>query len=123
MPRSVIPIKTTDRTPGQAAISFTAANATDNHSFDNSSERVVLLIRNLHSSSHNVTIKRPATVDGTALGDVTVAVAANTTSVFGPFPASIYNQNDTGNSLSNMVLVDAPATPTALWFAVIRIGS
>jgi len=123
MARGILTPKVTNRTPAQAAISFTAADATNNHVFDNTTPDKVLLIKNAHSSDHIVTIKRPATVDGATLGDLTVTVAAGATAVVGPFPTTLYNQADAPNSLTQAVLIDPPATPTALSFALIKVGS
>ena len=82
----------------------------------------MLLIRNMHTADHIVTIQRPATIDGTPLGAMTVTVTANGgVAILGPFPNLLYGQVD--GETPRAVLVDPPATPTALTFAVIKRGA
>lgn len=117
MARTNLPLKTTGRVGAQAAITFVTADGTNQHSFANTGEKVLLLIKNAHTSPHAVTIKRPATIDGATLADLSITVANGAEAIVGPFPASIYNQTD------GTVYVDVPATPTALTLAAIRLGS
>jgi len=121
MARGLLSPITTARVAASAVITWTAANATDKHKFDNSAEDCMLFIRNMHTADHIVTIQRPASVDGAALGNMTVTVTANGgVAVLGPFPNSLYGQVDL--TTAKAVLIDPPATPTALTFAVIRRG-
>lgn len=122
MARGLLSPITSGRTPASAVITWVAANATDKHKFDNSAEDCMLLIRNMHTADHTVTIQRPASVDGQALGNMTVTVTANGgVAILGPFPNSLYAQVDVDTAKA--VLVDPPATPTALTFAVIKRGA
>ncbi len=121
--RGVLAIQTTGRTQALSAITFTAANATNKHVFDNRSKGKLLIIKNLHSASHIVTIKRPATVDGATLGDLTITVVADGVAVVGPFSNGLYGQADTDSGITDGVFIDPPATPTELYFAVIQMGT
>jgi hypothetical protein len=123
MARGVLTAKTSDRVSANSQITFTAADGTNKHSFDNTAENLMLVIKNAHSGSHIVTIQRPLVVDGAALGNLAITVAAGQDAIVGPFPGSMYNQADSGNSLTQAVLVDPPVSPTALSFAVLKVGS
>lgn len=75
------------------APSYTAANAAG-HSVQNNG-RVFLHVKNAGGSICNVTIETPGTVDGLAVADRTVAVAATTgDAMIGPFPENVYDQAD-----------------------------
>lgn len=123
MARGVINPQTSGRVAASADITWVPADGTNKHSFKNTDEKCLLVIRNAHTATHVVAIKRPATVDGVTLGDLSVTVPANGGQmVLGPFAKSLYNQADAGNSLTSAVLIDPPATPTALFFALIKPG-
>ena len=47
-----------------------------------------------------VTVESPSTVDGLAVADRTVTVAANTDAVLGPYPPSVYNDSDGNLNIS-----------------------
>jgi hypothetical protein len=118
MARTVIPIQTTTRIAASANVTWQSADGVNSHEFDNSSEKVFLVLRNTNAGTHIVNIKRPATVDGATLADLSVTVPANTGfMVLGPFPKGIYNQ--TGDK----VYVDVPVTPTALSLGLLRLGT
>jgi len=51
----------------------------------------LLLIKNGSASPITLTIATPATVDGLAVSDRTVAIPAGETHLLGPFPTSYYN--------------------------------
>jgi archaellum component FlaG (FlaF/FlaG flagellin family) len=123
MARTVLSVQSTNRTPPNGlSIAFTAAAAAG-HSFDNSSEKAALLVKNTGGSACNVTIKRPAVVDGMAMTDLAITVpATNGEVMIGPFPKSIYNQTDTDNSLPDAVLVDT-SVQTGVSLAVIKFGA
>ena len=54
---------------------------------------VKILVKN-GATATVVTIESPSTVDGLAVADRTVNVAADTDVIIGPFPPSIYNDFD-----------------------------
>lgn len=73
------------------APSFAAAN-TDGHAVPNDG-RMFVHVKNASGSAVTVTIQTPGTVDGMAVADRTVSVAATTGErMIGPFPPSQYNQ-------------------------------
>lgn len=74
-------------------VSETTGDAVNGHAFTNDG-RVYLQARNSGASSYDVTIATPGTVDGNAVADKVVSVAAGVTKVIGPFPMSAYNQSD-----------------------------
>jgi hypothetical protein len=118
MGRTTIPIQITGRLAANANITFTAADGANNHEFDNSSEKVILFLKNTNGSTHVVNIKRPATIDGATLADLSLTVPATTGfMVVGPFPKGIYNQ--TGDK----VYVDVPAAPTSLSLGLLKLGT
>jgi hypothetical protein len=51
-----------------------------------------LLVRNTSGAPANVTVQTPATVDGLAVSERVVTVAAGGTSLIGPLPTSLYGQ-------------------------------
>ncbi len=118
MARTDIPVQTTGRVAANANISWVAADGANNHQFTNTNSDVILILKNLHTTTHAVTVSRPATVDGASLADLSVTVPANTGyMVLGPFPKSIYNQT------GDVVYVGVPVTPTALSLTVLKLGA
>ncbi len=65
----------------------------DGHSVVNDGH-VIAVLRNSGAGSHTTTIQTPGTIDGLALADLTVVVAAGATKYVGPFPKGVYNQAD-----------------------------
>jgi hypothetical protein len=123
MARGILPVLTTGRNPASCAVTWTSADGTNKHVFDNTTPNLFLLMKNTGASPFSVVIKRPVMIDGTAIGDVTVVVPATTGEVmFGPFPVNLYNQADAGTSLTNGVLIDPPASCSGLSFALIKMG-
>ena len=64
----------------------------DRFLFPNSGRELVLVKKG--AAAVNVTVETGATFDGLALAERTVAVAANTDRVLGPFKPGIYNDSD-----------------------------
>lgn len=86
--------------PGTRAgiiVSGGAAAAAGGDSFPNT-EKEVVVITNGDSGAHDVTFVSPQTVDGQAVADKTVTMAAGATYVIGPFPAGTYS--DSGGNVS-----------------------
>jgi len=76
------------------AFSPSAANV-DGHSLANDRNAALFLyVNNGSGSSVTVTIQTPGTVDGLAVADRTVAVAAAAEKLIGPFPSGVYDQSD-----------------------------
>jgi hypothetical protein len=59
-------------------------------------ERVFVHVKNGDASPHSVTLVTQDSVDGLALADVTVAVAAGSEEMIGPLPARHFADPDTG---------------------------
>lgn len=97
------------------ALAYTAAIA-DGHSFANSGQDVVLFVKNGSGAPVNVTVDIPKVVDGVAMTDLVVAVAAGATRIIGPFPKGLYNQS------GNVVHVDYSAT-ASVEVAAVKLGS
>lgn len=53
-----------------------------------------LLVYNGDSGAHVLTFTSPVTVDGLAVADPTVSVAAGATKLIGPFKPSVFNDSD-----------------------------
>ena len=54
---------------------------------------VVIEVNNIHATlARNVIVQTPGTVDGLAIADLTISVAALAIIMLGPFPPSYYNQ-------------------------------
>jgi len=95
------------------------ADPTNDHSFLNNG-RTILQVRNTAGSSKTFDVVTPNTVDGLAVSDRTVTVAAGKTVYVGPFPRSIYSGTDQDNS-GERCLVNVPAAETDLRFKAYRI--
>lgn len=54
--------------------------------------RVALMVTNNGAAAHTVTVQSPVTVDGLAVEELTVSVAAGETRLIGPFPARTFGQ-------------------------------
>ncbi len=70
-----------------------AAHA-DGHAIANDGENVFFAVLNGSGSSINVTVQTPNSVDGNAISDKVVAVAAGVLKYFGPYPRKDYNQGN-----------------------------
>lgn len=68
---------------------YTAANA-DGHTITNGG-RMFIHVKNGDTSSKTITVTTPGEVDGLAIADRTVTIAAGEEAVIGPFPPAIYN--------------------------------
>jgi len=94
-------------TPG-----YGAANA-DGHSFENVG-REFLQVKNT-GTEKTVTVQTPGTVDGLAIEELTVTVAATTgDKMIGPFPTHVFNQS------GGVVYVDFSAV-TGVTVAALRL--
>lgn len=95
---------------------LTAAN-TDGHAFENDGATVLLLV-NTNASGRTITVQTPGTVDGLAVADLSISIAAGNVTVqrliTATFPRVIYNQSD------RTVYVDYSAT-AGLSVAAVRI--
>ena len=74
-----------------------ASAASGGDSFRNDG-KTFLAVHNGDASGMTVTLVTPQTVDGNAVDDKAVAVAAGETEIIGPLPTATYN--DSGNDVS-----------------------
>lgn len=121
MARTALTLQTTARTGLNT--SYTAATA-DGEGFDNTSERVMLHVKNGGAGATVVTIATPGTVDGLAITDRTVSVPAGEERMIGPFKKEQYNQDDSGGDtgLSEAVFVNTDVQ-TSVTLAAIKLGA
>ncbi|EHR62632.1 hypothetical protein [Saccharomonospora cyanea] len=67
--------------------------------------RVALMVTNNGAAAHTVTVQSPVTVDGLAVEELAVSVAAGDTTLIGPFPARTFGQ-PVGSADAGRVYVD-----------------
>lgn len=121
MPRTALTVQTTART-GLVA-TYTAASVANGHEFINSSEKVVLHVKNAGGGATVITIKTPGTVDGLAIADKTVTVSAGTEAFIGPFDNDDYGQDGAGSGTgATDVYIDLDVD-TSVTLAAIKLGS
>lgn len=113
MPRTALTVQRIDR--DGLVVSYTAGDSINGHEFANSTQDVFLHIKNGGASSINVTLITSATIDGLAVADKVVAVAAAAEKFIGPFANGTYGQED------NLVHVDL-SDDTSVTLAAIRPG-
>lgn len=94
------------------APTLNAVSASDTFANDG---RTYIDVNNGGATSLTVTIVTPATVDGLAIDDRTVTIAAGQRRVIGPFPKATYNHPTTG-----LVTVNFSAT-ASITCAVLRL--
>lgn len=56
--------------------------------------RVIVEVNNSGASTYTFTVQTPGVVDGLAITDLVLSVAAGATRLLGPFPPNVYNQSD-----------------------------
>lgn len=77
----------------------------DGHAVANSG-RMFLVIENTGAGAHTISVLTPGTVDGLAIADLSITIAAGAIRKVGPFPKSVYDQSD------GTLHVDFDASPT-----------
>lgn len=85
---------------------YVSGDATNDHSFDNYGERVLIHIINAGGVDVTATIISAATVDGLAVADEPVVVTQAEDRFIGPFESSIFEQLDPDNDIARAVFVD-----------------
>jgi hypothetical protein len=109
----IVPVKVSRAANGvNETDTLAAVDAGNGNSFVNTG-RELLIIDNGDASSKTATIVSTATVDGLAVADLPVVVAAGKRAVVGPFPPSVYGSPVTvtwsaGTSVKAMVLQVVP---------------
>lgn len=76
---------------GVEPVVFEGLSAADTQLIPNKGGDVVLRVTNGGAEATNVTIATPGTVDGNAIADLVVAVAAGKTKLIGPLDPGVYN--------------------------------
>ncbi len=92
-------------TISRSGITLSATSAaTLGHKLTNDGNTFVEVI-NGYTATITATFITPRTIDGLAIDDLSVAVAAGATTFVGPFPVGTFNQND-GTSEHSMLYID-----------------
>lgn len=89
MARTALTVTAVART-GNDVATLSAANV-DGHSVVNTG-RMFIFVKNGDASPHTVTVQTPRTVDGLAVAELAVVVAAGEHKLIGPFPVNTFNQ-------------------------------
>lgn len=92
------------RTGVDLATSGAAASA-DGDFFANTGKEV-LAVTNASADPVDVTVESTAEVDGQAVADLVITVAAGATKFIGPFPKGIYNDDDDNVNVSYSLETD-----------------
>lgn len=101
-------------------ISYAAGDALG-HSFNNIGENIFIHVKNTDASPINVTILNPSVIDGEDVPDKVVVVAATTgDEMIGPFPKTIYEQEDVDAEDERSILIDLSAV-TNVTIAAVRL--
>lgn len=79
---------------------------------------IILDVLNSSASSINVTITTGGTLEGTAVVDTVVAVAASARKLIGPFRPNLYNQPSGAASHAGQVVIDYSAVATVTVAAI-----
>lgn len=87
-------------------LTWTPGDATNDHSFEHLTEDIFFAVDNQGTGAVQVTIQTPLTVNGLAVADRVVSVNGGKTYLIGPFQKNLFNQEDTGNSIDETILVD-----------------
>ena len=93
MPTTDIPVTDVTRNGVDHGADATeiAGDIANDHSMSNTGKEFIS-VRNSGASVRTVTLVTPGTVDGEAIADRTVSIAASATGkLIGPFPVAIYN--------------------------------
>lgn len=85
-------IALTTATRDGVVVTETTGDASNGHAVKNDG-KVKILLHNVGASSRTATFITPGTVDGQAIADRTVAVAAGVSKIVGPFDQSAYGSN------------------------------
>jgi hypothetical protein len=122
MARTLIALQDTTRDGLDAT--YDAADGTDGNSFDNDSQAVFLHVKNGGGSPITVTIDvAPINdIDGITIPGKDVSIPAGEDRFIGPFPRSVYSQEDVDNTIDQAVFVDY-SDDTSVTVAAIQLGS
>lgn len=114
MARVNVPVTVISRS-GVAPPAQTNADSANGHYISLNDGTVWIEIVSSDAGAQTVAFKLPGLVDGQALADKVVSVAAGATAIAGPFPISSYNQSD-GSLWFN------PSVSTTLKFRAYKFG-
>jgi hypothetical protein len=119
MARTELTVQDVDRSGLTPA--YVSGDATNEHSFDNTSQAVFVHIKNGGGGGINATFITSQTVDGNAVADLVIAVGAGAEAMVGPFRNDLYGQADAGNNLDTAVLLDLD-TDTSVTLGAFKLG-
>lgn len=114
MARVNVPVTTISRS-GVAPPAQTNADSVNGHFISQNDGTIWIEIVSSDAGSQTVAFKLPGTIDGQAIADKVVTVAAGATAIVGPFPVSSYNQSDAS-------LWFNPSVSTTLKFRAYKFG-
>lgn len=106
MPRVEISVSTTSRAGLNSAAMMVAANHTDGMLVDNSGQKNVIYIKNASGVSINATFITTTVIDGIALPDLVIAIAAGAERMIGPFNNRFYGSG----TLTKDIYIDFSAS-------------
>lgn len=89
MPRTILPVTRPSR-DGVASPIEQAGDPTNGHVVANSGKTIITVHNADASNPHQATFVTPGTVDGQAIGDRQISIAASGSRDFGDFPTNVY---------------------------------
>ena len=99
---------------------YVAGDASNDHSFDNYGERVLIHIINAGGVDVTATVISSVVVDGLGVDDEPVVVTQAEDRFIGPFESSIFDQEDPDNNIARAVFVDLD-TAASVTIAALRL--
>jgi hypothetical protein len=95
MPRTNLTITDVSRsTSGVAQPTQDTCDVANGNALAWNDGKIILEVNNSGGVSYTFTVQTPGTVDGLAVTDLVLTVAAGATRLLGPFPPAVYNQAD-----------------------------
>ena len=115
MPRTALTIQSSSR--DGLTVTYAAGDSANGHEVDNTTQNVMIHVKNEGVSSVDLTFITPKQVDGQSIGDRVVAVGAGVEMFIGPF-----NNDDYGSGTNFKTLYFDLSDDTSVTLAAIRVG-
>ena len=119
MPRTELTVQEINRAGIDPA--YSAADATNDHSFDNTTQEVFVHIINGGVGAINATFITSKVIDGISVGDLVINIPASEDRMVGPFRNDLYGSEDEPNGLTKAVLIDLDGD-TSVTLAALALG-
>jgi len=100
---------------------YVAGDATNDHSFDNATQAVIVHVKNGGGAGITATFITSKTIDGLAVGDLAISIPAGEERFVGPFRNDLYGQVDSDNELDKAVFLDLD-TAASVTLVALEIG-